>query len=66
MRDLLQLHTSSRVLIISTEGDTDPVTYRKIVWDGAFPSVDKAQFRGGDCPPSLGHEGDTLKTHWSG
>lgn len=40
MRDLLQLDTSSRVLIISTEGDTDPVTYRKIVWDGAFPSVD--------------------------
>lgn len=29
----------SRVLIISTEGDTDPQRYREIVWDGAYPSA---------------------------
>lgn len=28
----------SRVLLFSTEGDTDPVNYRKIVWDGEHPS----------------------------
>lgn len=35
----LQLGKESRVLIISTEGDTDPENYRKIVWDGMYPSV---------------------------
>jgi len=44
MRDLLQLDKKARVLLISTEGDTDPVTYRKIVWDGAFPTVDRGQW----------------------
>ena len=28
----LQLNESSTVLLISTEGDTDPSMYRKIVW----------------------------------
>jgi diaminopropionate ammonia-lyase len=26
------------VLLFSTEGDTDPVRYRQIVWDGAWQS----------------------------
>ncbi|MGB9812255.1 MAG: diaminopropionate ammonia-lyase [Thermovenabulum sp.] len=39
MKDLLNLNDESIVLCISTEGDTDPVNYRKIVWDGAFPSI---------------------------
>jgi len=39
MRELLQLDAGARVLLISTEGDTDPEIYRKIVWDGAYPSV---------------------------
>lgn len=30
----LKLGKDARVLIINTEGDTDPVNYRKIVWDG--------------------------------
>jgi diaminopropionate ammonia-lyase len=35
----LNLNKDSRILIISTEGDTDPENYRKIVWDGAYPSI---------------------------
>jgi diaminopropionate ammonia-lyase len=34
----LGLDLSSRVLLISTEGDTDPSRYRDVVWDGMFPS----------------------------
>lgn len=35
----LKLDKNSKVLVISTEGDTDPVNYRRIVWDGAYPSL---------------------------
>jgi len=38
LRKKLQLTSASRVLCISTEGDTDQVNYRKIVWDGLHPS----------------------------
>jgi diaminopropionate ammonia-lyase len=34
----LCLDLSSHVLLISTEGDTDPARYRDVVWDGMFPS----------------------------
>ncbi|MGF9905976.1 diaminopropionate ammonia-lyase [Brevibacillus porteri] len=34
----LQINEDSRILIISTEGDTDPEGYRNIVWDGMYPS----------------------------
>ncbi len=36
LRSALGLDRSSRVLLFSTEGDTDPDHYRKIVWDGAY------------------------------
>lgn len=36
MKDLLKINEESKILLISTEGDTDPIDYRKIVWDGAF------------------------------
>jgi diaminopropionate ammonia-lyase len=39
VRTALGLGADSRVLLFSTEGDTDPVRYREIVWDGAFPSL---------------------------
>ena len=39
LREALGLDGSSRVLLFSTEGDTDPDQYRKIVWDGAYPAV---------------------------
>ena len=39
LRDHLGLDTFSQVLMFSTEGDTDPQSYRKILWDGAYSSV---------------------------
>lgn len=39
MKEALKLGQDSKILIISTEGDTDPVHYRKVVWDGAYPTV---------------------------
>lgn len=33
----LQLNQDSKILIISTEGDTDPIGYRNIIWNGAYP-----------------------------
>ena len=38
LREKLHLDASSRVLFISTEGDTDRDNYRKVVWDGAYPA----------------------------
>ncbi len=35
-RERLMLDRDAKILIFSTEGDTDPVMYRKIVWDGAY------------------------------
>lgn len=35
LREAAGLNSSSEVLLFSTEGDTDPETYRRIVWDGA-------------------------------
>ena len=35
-RKALGLDAASRVLVLSTEGDTDPQSYRRIVWDGAI------------------------------
>lgn len=37
-RDALDLDENSRVLVISTEGDTDPQKYLDIVWGGEYPS----------------------------
>ena len=37
-RATLGLDQNSRVLLISTEGDTDPARYRSIVWDGEYPT----------------------------
>ena len=38
LRDALGLGEDSRVLLFSTEGDTDPEQYRRIVWGGAYPT----------------------------
>jgi diaminopropionate ammonia-lyase len=38
LRKELELGPDSQVLLFSTEGDTDPVRYRQIVWDGAWQS----------------------------
>lgn len=39
LREKLNLNENSRVLLFSTEGDTDPDKYRSIVWDGEYPSL---------------------------
>ncbi|MEY2195344.1 diaminopropionate ammonia-lyase [Neobacillus sp. BF23-41] len=39
LKETLKLNQDSKILIISTEGDTDPDHYRKVVWEGAYPSV---------------------------
>jgi len=36
LKERLQLNEQSRVLCISTEGDTDRENYLRIVWDGAY------------------------------
>lgn len=36
LREQLKLDQNSRVLLFSTEGDTDPDKYRKIVWNGEY------------------------------
>lgn len=38
LRDELGITANSRILCISTEGDTDKENYRRIVWDGLHPS----------------------------
>ena len=37
LREMLGLDESSVVLCFSTEGDTDPVSYRRIVYEGEYP-----------------------------
>ncbi len=39
-REALALGADSRVLLFSTEGDTDPENYRRVVWGGANPDID--------------------------
>ncbi|NLC63372.1 MAG: diaminopropionate ammonia-lyase [Thermoanaerobacterales bacterium] len=39
VKDRLGLNQNSRILVINTEGDTEPELYRKIVWDGLFPLI---------------------------
>lgn len=38
-RDKLKLDENSVVLLINTEGDTDPQGYRDVVYDGKYPSI---------------------------
>lgn len=37
-RQALGLAAHSKILLFNTEGDTDPESYRSIVWDGQYPS----------------------------
>ena len=34
LKEELELNETSRVLLFSTEGDTDPERYKHIVWEG--------------------------------
>lgn len=37
IKGAIELDKKSRVLLINTEGDTDPENYRRVVWEGAYP-----------------------------
>ncbi len=37
IKEILGLHKESRVLVFSTEGDTDKTIYQDVVWHGKFP-----------------------------
>ena len=39
LREAIGLDRHSKVLMFSTEGDTDPDKYRKVVWGGEYPTV---------------------------
>ena len=39
LKEALQLNTTSRVLLINTEGDTDVTNYRDIMWNGKYPTI---------------------------
>ena len=39
LREKLGLDRFSQVLLFSTEGDTDPEKYEKVVWGGEYPTV---------------------------
>ncbi len=40
LREALRLDRFSKVLLFSTEGNTDSEKFRSIVWDGEYPSVE--------------------------
>lgn len=37
LRDFLKINRDSHLLFINTEGNTDPVHFREIIWEGANP-----------------------------
>jgi diaminopropionate ammonia-lyase len=37
LKKILNIDHNSHILLINTEGDTDPVNYRKVVWEGGQP-----------------------------
>jgi diaminopropionate ammonia-lyase len=41
LKEALGFGADSRVLLFSTEGNTDPENYRKIVWGGAYPTPEE-------------------------
>ena len=38
LRKELKIDKNSKILIFNTEGDTDPIKYKDIVWDGEYTS----------------------------
>ena len=39
MKEQLGINEHSRLLFISTEGDTDKENYRNVVWRGKYPGA---------------------------
>ncbi len=45
LREQLQLNENSRVLLINTEGNTDPDYFRNVVWEGVLPVPEAYRWR---------------------
>ena len=43
LREALELDRFSQVLMFSTEGNTDPLKFRRVIWDGEYPTTDSPQ-----------------------
>ena len=43
LREALELNRFSQVLMFSTEGNTDPLKFRRVIWDGEYPTTDSPQ-----------------------
>ena len=43
LREALELDRFSQVLMFSTEGNTDPLKFRRVIWDGEYPTTDTPQ-----------------------
>lgn len=43
-REAIHLDEKSEVLLVSTEGNTDPIRFREVVWDGLY-GMDKTQVK---------------------
>ena len=39
MKEMLQIGPDSKMLFFNTEGATDPLNYREILWHGKYPAV---------------------------
>ena len=39
LREAIGLDRFSQVLLFSTEGNTAPMKFRKVLWDGEYPTV---------------------------
>ena len=43
LREQLELDRFSQVLMFSTEGNTDPLKFRRVIWDGEYPTTETPQ-----------------------
>ena len=43
LKDALGIDRDSTMLCFNTEGATDPVNYREIIWHGKYPSMERRQ-----------------------
>ena len=43
LRETLELDRFSQVLMFSTEGNTDPLKFRRVIWDGEYPTTETPQ-----------------------
>ena len=46
LKELIGLDKTSSVLCFSTEGGTDPDQYRRIVWEGEYPTCQQIDLSG--------------------